>query len=292
MMPVGKLLVIALVLGEFGLPSLAHAEDALRFRRGTAAVGELSDHRVGSSVEVTMTRRHGDQLIDSRQQSLRQEQQRTLQIVALDPTTNLPTRGKLTYRSAHKTLRVGQDQEALTPDPVSGKVYLVERRGRELLVATTQGDLPPPDERQIVQANLQAFGIPNPLAAYLENKVIRTGQKLIVPEEVGRELLGLDADDSTVERFELTLRERTIVDGSECGLFTALLQTHRRQGGQATILMQGDMVVSTSSCRVLAMTLEGPLVVSERHGTAAAHYTEQTQGTIRVSMRASHSVPK
>jgi hypothetical protein len=262
----------------------ADAAEMVRFQRGSARVGDVVRQALECELQAEVVISQAGQTIDSSRQGLQRRQDRLLEILQLDgPRTS---RGRIRYPVAAKTATLeGHDPQSID-EPIAGKTYLVSRGGdNELRITDPAGQPPPPEELALLEAGLQGFGLPNPLADFLDGRQLRVGQTVELPAEVAAELLGIAPSVGEVQRFSMRLTGTRQVDEVRCAIFQTLLRTAQQEDMNVTLLMRGQLTIQVSTCRTVEMTMEGPVAISEARGPAQGRFLVSTQGTLHVAVQ-------
>ncbi len=231
--------------------------------------------------------RQQNQLIDSTRRILQRRQDRTLTILSVQ--AGRPRRAKITYLQSFTQIEQAESEPIQAVQPVTGKTYFVELHGDDLIIMDPQGQKPPPDELAIVSLNLQSFGKPNPLAKYLDGKIVSVGQSLAVPNEVASELLGFTGSQGDTEKLSLKMVATKNVDGNTCAVFETILRATNRELGAMNLLMEGELTIEADSCRTRAIMLRGPVAITQIRGSAAGQFTVSTNGTLQVAVEANYT---
>jgi hypothetical protein len=275
-------LTICLLVGA----SSADGRETVRFQKRPAQVGDALRHSVDCELQADLVIRHGNQVVDSERQGLRKEQRRTLTLLSV--AKQGPARARLIYHAASKTARRADEPPQREEEAVAGKSYLVARNGDELHIRNAEGEIPSPPELAIVQANMQTFGLPNPLAEFLDGKTFAVGETVELPEDVAKELMGLAGQVGEITRFSMTLVSTERVDDAPCAVFDTLLQASAEDHGTMTLLMKGRLVIQVLTCRTVAITMDGPVAISETRGPPQGQFIVSTQGQLNVAVRAQY----
>jgi hypothetical protein len=198
-----------------------------------------------------------------------------------------PRRARVTFHRAVEEVQSADDDPLVAAQPVEGKTYLVARRGEELEILDAAGQEPTEDELRLVRESLQTFGQPNPLAAFLDGKVIRVGESLDLPVSAARELLGWTGNQGETKKLEMRMRRIENGNGALCGVFETVLEASKHDASTMTLLMKGEISIEAATCQSRVMKLTGPVAISEVRGPLAGRFTVSTNGTLDVAVRSS-----
>jgi hypothetical protein len=131
---------------------------------------------------------------------------------------------------------------------------------------------------------MEMLGRAHPLSNYFAGKTIAVGDKVEMPEEIARELLGADDEFGKVSRFEMTLQKRELNEGKECAVFDAEIEATGNGTSQMRMLVTGPMILEIDSCRAISADFRGPIGMSEVHGIYGARYQVDSMGKFRVTV--------
>ena len=182
----------------------------------------------------------------------------------------------------------------LTPLATQGKTYLVVRKGDDLQVTDAEGAIPPLDEFKLVAESLDGLGKPNPLAQVLAGREVAVGQRMFVPREAAKALLGLGGPElAAVHRFELTL-DRVMQPTADTTnnvtqaltIFRVAIEMRPDDAGGLSAMLTGEMAVEPDTCRLTSVDLAGPVHVSTIERTAMGFYQYTMDGQLKVATRA------
>ncbi len=283
-MPLNRVFSIPVLLAVVTCQTAAQASEVVRFRKQASQVGDVSRHVIDCALEADLEISQGDQLVDSSRHGMRRHQDRSLTITAL--SVGRPTGARMEYHTATKSTTSRDNPPRSQDEPVAGKTYLVTRLATELQITDSGGRVPPPEELAIVQANVQTFGLPNPLADYFAERTVRVGQVLQLPKDIAQHLLGFAGTSGEVNRFAMKLIETPRIDGAACAVFETLVQTTSHEQGHMTLLMKGRLTMQVNTCRTVAVSISGPVAISETRGPPQGRFTVNTSGTLNVAVRA------
>jgi hypothetical protein len=167
--------------------------------------------------------------------------------------------------------------------PVVGRTYRCERSGDQLLITDEHGNTPPKEELEIVRDDMESVGRPSPLAEFLGGQTVKVGATLAVAPELAGRMLGLSGKFGELTKFELSLREVRVEEGTPCAVFQANIEAASNDSSQLRLILSGPLIVQIDTCRAVQMSLAGPIAMSESRGSLSASY--QLISTGRMSMK-------
>ena len=269
-----------ILLCSLGFHELAAQEVA--FTKRPTQVNDTSHQKLVGNLVANRTIRQHKQIVDSSKQTLVRNQDRHLTV--LEMANGVPVRAKLVYGNSATVVKAEQRDQVEVTQPVAGNTYLVLKRGDELLFGDETGQPVTEEEAKVLNLHMSAFGKPNPLAEFLNGKRIRVGQSIEVPKEVAIELLGLTGREGNTDRLVLRLRATKVHDRAEYAVFETILKT---SGGETAMamLMKGELVVETGTCRTKSIQLEGPISMSEVRGPTEGRFSVDTNGTLQLTVQ-------
>ncbi len=281
-----------IILVLFGLfQGLAHAEPGglVQFHKRAARSGDISQQQLSCDLALEMALRQAGQTVQARKHEFRRQQERTVTILAA--TDRGPQAAQVHYGKAQVVLR-SDDQVGETPpadQPVTGKVYRVTRVGEELQIRYPDGATPPGEELAVVRANMQTFGLPNPIATYFDGRKVQIGQSLQLPAELARQLLGFPETVQNVTHFGMKLVDvRPGANGLAQATFRVRLLAEDPASDALKMNLQGEMTIEVETCRTLSVNLTGPVSASQTHGPPEGQFQVDSAGDIRVAVKADY----
>ena len=168
---------------------------------------------------------------------------------------------------------------------MTGKVYLVARIDDQLSVTYPDGADPPEIEKAIVVQNMESFGLPNPIAQFFNNREVKIGETIQLPNKVARELLGFPDTVQNITQFQLRLSETKKVRGKKCAVFHIRLLADNAEAASLKMDLGGSLVLEVDTCRTVAVQLTGPVGASEMHGPPTGQFEVASEGNIRVAVQ-------
>lgn len=269
-----------ILLCLLGFHELAAQE--VSFTKRPTQVKDTSHQKLVGNLVASRTIRQHKQIVDSSKQTLVRNQERRLTV--LEMANGVPVRGKLVYGNSGTVVKAEQREQVAVTQPVAGNTYFILRRGDELLFGDESGQPVTEEEAKVLKLHMSAFGKPNPLAEFLNGKRIQVGQSIEVPKEVAIELLGLTGREGNTDRLVLRLRETKVEGRTEYAIFETILKT---SGGEAAMamLMKGQLIVETGTCRTKSIQLHGPISMSEVRGPTEGRFSVDTNGTLQLTVQ-------
>jgi hypothetical protein len=198
-------------------------------------------------------------------------------------------RARVAFQTARRQSPESTTPTELTSLPTEGKSYLLAREGEALTVTDLEGVIPPLEEFKIVSETLDGVGKPNPLALVLAGRELAVGQRVFVPRNMAKQLLGLGGPElAEVHRFELTL-DRVAAAETEgappVAVFGVMIEVKPEDGATLAVVLKGEMAVEPEGCRLAAVDLAGPVHVSTIERTELGIYQYSMDGELRVATR-------
>lgn len=273
-----------------GCAAALHAADAHRFTYRPAKVGEVSQHLVNLKMDLAVAVKKDGRLLESSQRQLQRKQQR--KTVVLEASAHGPSKVKVTYQLAEKEATAGGQTVESAAQVVSGKTYTVARVGEQLVVTDEHGETPDADELAIVTHDLESLGRPNLIGQFLHDKSFAVGQKIELPNELAKELLGFTDTVGEVTRFELTFSGVKKMAGVACAVLTTDFEARSNHEGTMSMKIRGQLLLDLASCHAVVVQLSGPVSRSEQAGVGAGEFTLDTNGTLSLTAQSSRTIRK
>lgn len=261
--------------------------ETVRFGYRPAEPGETVTQQVDFDLNLEMTLKQAENVIDTAKRGIAQKQRRALTVLEADATG--PTKIKIAFQVAQHGISEDAQPQQLIPQPVLGKTYFVSRHGGRLQVSDEEGRTPPPDELALVTASTDTLGKPNPLARFFNNRIVAIGELLELPGPSARELLGLGQEVGSVSKFSLTLLEAIEVDGRRCAVFATEFSARSNLGTTMIMQVKGRVVMEIETCRAIELQLNGPVSLAEARGPAEGELSVESRGQIRMALQADYA---
>jgi hypothetical protein len=277
--------ILALPLLTAAAASPTGAQETVTFKKRITQPGETSQQELTCDLDLVMSIRQSGQVVQSQQQLLKRQQQRELKI--LKASAGVPQQASIRYLRSSISIKAAEQAEQGTEQPVTGKTYLVSRKGGELQITYPDGNEPSPEELAIVRDNMDTFGLPNPIAEFFDGKRVRLGQQLDLPAPLARELLGFADTANSASKFRMQLQEIMPPKQGQLRAARFAIEMEAADPEQSGVSMKlaGELLMEIDTCRSLAVQLTGPVSASETHGPEAATYEVYTEGDIKVAVR-------
>jgi hypothetical protein len=254
---------------------------AVRFTRRPARVGDQAEQTIGSELRLTTSWRQGNAVVETTTSTMKSSQRRN--VTTAEISDGRATAVVVRYlEAARGTGAEGEAAKEPSPQPVAGKTYRCRRQGEELIVTDAEGRAVPQAERELVAADMDALGRPNPLAEFLTEREVIVGETLSLPTDVADRLLGLGPEFGKLTRFDLTLRAVRMEQGVRSAVFQASVEAVSHDSSQMRLQVDGTLIVEIDACRAVKSSLAGPIGLSESRGSHSAAY--QVFGTGKLSM--------
>ncbi len=285
---------------RFGLPLICFvsccaatwaSDDSATFQRGPARAGDVSRQTIDCDLDLEMSIQQGGQVVQSQHQGLLRQQVRELKILNADDRA--ATQADVRYDQSSVAVRSEAATAQMTSQPVTGKTYRVTRQAEQLSITYPNGQTPPQNELEIVAANMETFGLPNPIAQFFHGKQIQVGQRVQLPTKLARELLGFSDTVGNISDFQLQLlRIRPLENESQAAEFAITLTADHPDATAVSMQLTGQLVMETNTCRTMAVQLEGPIRASETHGPAGGQFQVCCEGKIRMAVEAQYETQR
>jgi len=261
----------------------------VRFRQQPAQVGDRVVQRLGVHLDLATKITQSGQTAHESTNQMRRQQQRTIEV--LEVAEGRAVKARASFQVSHRQAPENSDPNALMPQPIEGKTYLMSREGDRLTVTDLEGAIPPLEEYKLVAESLANVGKSNPLAELLVDRSLAVGQRILVPRELVQQLLGFDDPIGTVHRFELTLLRVEPADAKHPaprGVFAAEIEVLPNDASPLAITLSGEMVVETETCRLAAVELTGPVQMSSIERTGGGIFQFSAGGELKLAIRSQY----
>jgi hypothetical protein len=275
---------------------------SVRFGRQPSRVGDRIEQNVQLEMRMKLTMRRENELVGNNQTTVRTKQRRIVVATAVETGTTMAAR--VEYPEATKQVvaaeaptaangdSAGKNGEAVAAyqpiaQAVQGKTYLCQREPGEhgkLIVTDEAGNRPTSEECDIVIAQMDMIGRPNPLAQFLAGRDVKVGESFELPKDLASRVFNLGDKFGEVTHFELTLRKITVEDGCKCGEFLANVEAAASGASQMRLQVEGPLVVQADSCRAVRAEMDGPIGMSETRGSYSTAYQVIGTGHLKTSI--------
>ncbi len=251
----------------------AAAQRNIRFGRFSPRIGDEVEQAILLETQLTTLVRQQSKIIDMKKSSNRSQQRRVVTTTELDAGRTIAVAVHyLAATSQHESSEdaAGSEPPSSNVEPVQGKMYYGRREPGDdgkLVITDENGSTPPAEEFEIVAQNMEMVGRPNPLAEFLAERSVATGEKIELPKEIAHRLFNLGESFGEIERFELILQRTNLEDGVQCATFLARVVAASNDSSQMRMEVEGPLVVQVDSCRATSMKLAGPIAISEVRGS-------------------------
>lgn len=265
----------------------------IRFEQQATQVGDRVVQRIGADLTVNTKIVQSGQVANESTNRMRRQQQRTIDV--LEAIEGRVAQARVSFQASRRQSPENSDPNDFSPQSIEGKTYLMRREGDKLTVTDAEGTIPPLDEFKLVMESLESVGKPNPLGELLAGRTLAVGDRLLVPREMARTILGLGDQLGTVRRFELSLVRTTDakasnekVDANLTAVFKAHIEVAPNDSSPLSVTLDGELAVEPSSCRLLAIDLAGPVGMSSVERTAGGIYQYSAAGELKMAMRSQY----
>jgi len=265
----------------------------IRFEQQPTTVGDRAVQRLGADLTVATKIVQSGQVANEGTNRMRRQQQRTIEV--LDAVDGRLTRARVSFETSRRQSPESGKPDDFSPQPIEGKTYLMRREGDKLSVTDPEGSIPPLEEFKLAMESLESVGKPNPLAELLAGRSLAVGERLPVPRDMARTILGLGDQTGAVRRFDLTL-VRTIDAqgppggdaGAQAAVFRAHIELEPDNVSPLSVTLDGELAVEPSSCRLLSLDLAGPVAMSSVERTAGGIYQFSAAGELKMAIRSQY----
>jgi hypothetical protein len=275
----------ALCVLALQLPLLAAtpAPQRVRFTYRPVAAGELIRQQLSFQLKLKTAVKQDGKQVESAEQAAERSEKRRIELIEVKDKF---AKARVTFESVDQ--RASQDGRAAPSpaSPVTGKSYLVTRDGERLFVNDLAGRKPPVEELEVVERSMGAFGKPSLLARYFDGKTLVVGEKVKLPAELAREVLGPSDALGEVMRFEMRLVGTRQVDAVRCAEFETSVEAKSRELGNLTMLLSGTSLLEVDTCRAASASLAGPIGMFESRSRQGQKLTVEGRGTLELGIRA------
>ena len=284
------LFLAPVLLPALAVPSQALAQQSVVFQKRPAQAGDSAEQSIQCDLQLIMSIRQSGQTVQEQKQALQREQRRHLTILQVEK--DKPLQAEVRYEASSVTVHQAEGKPEKISQAVMGKAYRVTRKGKELLVTYPDGKAPAAEEVEIVRSNMEAFGLPNPIAEFFHGKKVRVGESLTLPSDLARELLGFAEAPGTVSSFQLALQEVRAAEAkgeSPVAVFTIELRADDAQQNGVQMQLTGQLEMEVATCRSRVVKLAGPVLAEETHGPKNGEFQVRSEGDVEVAVRADYT---
>lgn len=271
------------------VPRGAAQSQSVRFGRRPPQVGDRIEQAFSHEMQLTTKWRQGQEFVNTTSVSAKNSQRRVV-------STALVHEGRtqavlVRYLDAANERSSSEQQPADTPQtplPVVGKTYRCQRDVHKLVITDELGNVPPPEELEIVNADMESVGRPSPLAEFLGGRTVAVGESISLPLDLADRLLGLQDKFGKLTRFDLALREVRAEDGAQCAVFQANIEAASNDSSQMRLFLNGPLVVQIDTCRAVQTALSGPIAMSESRGSYSASFQLISTGKLSMTIASTY----
>lgn len=265
-----------------------HLDNGVRFFYRPGQTGDQATQHVQFTLKLNTRIEQAGRIISAAQKEIKREQRRRLKV--LNSAASGPTTAAVTYELAEQTVVEQGGSVQAKRQAVMGKTYVVRREANELVITDEAGRVPAAEELQIVEANMEALGRPNPIGLFLHQRTITPGERLQLPAELATDLIGMRGAESVgdVRRFRMTLLGTSRQGTKTCAVFDVHIDATANEGSKLNMQITGRLLIEIDTCRATSAHMSGPVFLRENHGPNDAEYSLSGQGTLTVAMRAVH----
>jgi hypothetical protein len=267
------------------------AAEAYRFTYRGLENGDTTLQEVDLDLNLTVTVEQAGQTIDKTKHVVLRKQRcrmTVLESVSVEGAL-VKTKVKLIYESADQSQSQNDEPAEEAPLPVAGKTYFASLIDNKLVITDERGNRPSDEEWAIVATATETLGKSNPIAKFFDGKTYSVGQELRMPPQLAKDLLGFSGRLDNASKLILTFTKVQMVGGKPCAVFDTLLESTMTQGTTMKMQMQGKLMLEIETCRAASIELAGPVKLAEAHGPADGQFTINTQGNMKMALRAGYT---
>ncbi|MEX2308049.1 MAG: hypothetical protein WD738_10675 [Pirellulales bacterium] len=262
-------------------------QKTVQFGRRVACAGDQVEQSISLEMRLATSLRQGNELVERNQTLVRSPQRRVVTTTEVDG--DRITAVQVRYFEATKQITVGEAPEPVPPaaQPVQGKTYHCRRTPGDdgkLNITDAEGQIPPPEEFEIVAQNMEMVGRSNPLVKFLSGRTVAIGETLQLPQDFADQLFNLGKRFGHVTRFDLVLENVETHDGVPCAVFTARVEAASSDSSQMRMQVEGPLVMQIDTCRAVRLALSGPIGMSETRGSYSTAYQLIGTGQLKTSI--------
>ena len=264
----------------------------VRFSHQPTKVGDRAVQDVDVRMTIATQIIQSGQIANESTDSLHRQQRRVIDV--REVSEGRATKIHASFPMSRRQSPQEGDGETLAVQPIEGKSYVMIREGEELRITDPSGAMPPLEEYKLVREALDNVGKPNPLATLLVGRRVAVGEKILVPRDVVKQLLGLADQIGTVKRFELTLagvapsRDAQASGAARTATFVARLEISPSGSSPMAMTLDGRLVVDVDSCRVQRTDFTGPIDMSSIERTPEGIFQYSAGGDLAISTRSQY----
>lgn len=267
------------------------AAETYRFTYRGLENGDTTLQEVDLDLNLTVTVEQSGQTIDKTKHVVLRKQRcrmTVLESTSIDGAL-VKTKVKLTYENADQSQAQNDEPAEEGPLPVAGKTYFASLVDDKLVITDERGNRPSDEEWAIVATATDTLGQSNPIAKFFDGKTYSVGQELRMPPQLAKDLLGFSGRLDNASKLILTFTKVQMIGGKKCAVFDTLLESTMTQGTTMKMQMQGKLMLEIDTCRAASIELAGPVKLAEAHGPADGQFTINTQGSMKMALRAGYT---
>jgi len=286
---VASKILLSLSMLAFSGSSL-QAADAYRFTYRGLDSGEVTFQEVALNLNLTISVVQAGQTIDSTKHAVVRSQRCRMTVLETGMLNGSPvkTKVRLTFDAAEQSQSQNDQPAEAAQLPVAGKTYFASREKDQLVITDEQGQRPSDEEWAIVATSTETLGRTNPIAQFFHGKTYEVGQELRMPPQLAKELLGFSGRLDNASILVLTFAQAVNIQGRPCAVFDTMLDSKMTQGNTMNMQMRGKLVLEIDTCRAVQIDLAGPVKMAEAHGPADGQFTVNTQGQMKMALKANY----
>jgi len=262
------------------------AAENYRFTRVAPTPGTVVAQQVRHASDFNVSIVQQDRVLSKSRRVLETDQQRRITVMRVE-------QGRIDAASIafDKAERVSPAAPEAQPQAVQGKTYFITRLDDRIVISGRDGRTPPDVELTVVRAAVEAIVKPSPLAKFLDGRTVDVGQTLHLPPAIVSDLFSVDGVIGSAGRMAVTLSEVRRIDGADCAVFDAQLDTRSSLGSNLKMQLAGKMIVQLDTLHTVSVNLAGDAQLTSAEPTHPQAALVTGQGRISISMSATYKAP-
>lgn len=241
-------------------PTPADTAATVTFKSKAAAVGDKSTSAEDTRMTMTVAAGGRNTTIEQHE-----TEERKTDVLAIGD--GLAKKVRVKYAS-HKKESRSDGKAAPAASPVSGKTYIVERKGETLVVTSADGKSVSEAEEKHLTKNYRRLGKPDEITKALKSKPRKVGDKLDdvaqAMAEQFKERSGESGEKVTIQETKLVFSELKKIDGVEHAILdlTIKMVADSAQGMKVTMDLKGKVHVRVDEASYGEINMTGPIKIT------------------------------
>jgi len=221
-----------------------------------------------------------------RRKSNEMSQQRQARVQVLATDGEAATKITVHYDRVRRTLVDEDGQSRVQDEPLAGQTYTVERRDKQLLIASADGREVSPAERALLERYHHTLGHRPAFSRLLDGRSLAVGESIRLKADEVRELLGIRPEGvGQVDHFTLKLTGTRQVGNQLCGVFDVSASVELPDLS-VTAPFHGEYVVTVDGLREASLDLSAPLKSTRRKQFDQDSFEFDGHGSLRMVYQA------